>query len=271
VRFALSAGVFGLSPGTFEGTARLSLTTTDGRVYDSAALTGVSLVQLPVSLPPPPPLTLARGRLLRLPALGALPLDAGAQTATVLILEGTFTPRDTGAAETLAGPTAWRWTPEDVPGPDALRLALRTRAKGEAATLGSGERPGRFEGHVRMVVVAGRERVETSPVPLSLTLAPMSQAVHLDFTAGFEEGLALFGLADASREVRDRVVAVCRRDFAGLRVEFSESPPQTRSSTRPSSSAGGIPTASGCWAWRTRPSRTRTIVVWTSAWAAATR
>jgi hypothetical protein len=223
--FALSAGVFGLAPGTFEGTARLSLTTTDGRVYDSAALTGVSLVQLPVSLPPPPPLTLARGRVLRLPALGALPLDAGAQTATVLILEGTFTPRDTGAAETLAGPTAWRWTPEDVPGPDALRLALRTRAKGEAATLGSGERPGRFEGHVRMVVVAGRERVETAPVPLSLTLAPMSQAVHLDFTAGFEEGLALFGLADASREVRDRVVAVCRRDFAGLRVEFSESAP----------------------------------------------
>jgi hypothetical protein len=223
--FALGAGVFGLAPGTFEGTARLSLTTTDGRVYESAALPTVTLVQLPVALPPPPPLTLARGEILRLPAPGALPLDAGAQTATVLVLEGTFTPRDGGPPETLAGPTAWRWAPEDVPGPDTLRLSLRTRAADEAATLASGERPGRFEGQVRMVVRAGRAQSETAPVPLTLTLAPMRQAVVLDFTPGFEEGLALFGLADASREIRERVLAVCRRDYAGLRVTFSESPP----------------------------------------------
>ncbi len=223
--FALGAGVFGLAPGTFEGTARLSLTTTDGRVYESAALPAVTLVQLPVALPPPPPLTLSRGEVLRLPALGALPLDAGAQTATVLVLEGVFTPRDGGPPETLSGPTAWRWAPEDVPGPDAVRLSLRTRAAGETGTLAAGERPGRFDGQVHMVVRAGREHAETAPVPLTLTLAPMRQAVVLDFTPGFEEGLALFGLADASLEVRDRILAVCRRDFAGLRVTFSESPP----------------------------------------------
>ena len=229
--FGLGAGVLGLSPGVFEGRARLRVSLTDGRTYDSPWLEGVNLVQTPIVLAPPPPLRLARGGVLRVPAEGALPLDASAQTASVLILEGTFSPAGGEMPERWTGAAAWFWVPEDVPDDTELRLALRTQpgpadAPDDTATpRGPGTRAGHFSGTARLVVHAGRERVVTPAVPWEIDLLPMTQAVFLDFRPGFDEGLVLFGLAAASREIRDRVLAVCRRDFAGLRVEFSDAPP----------------------------------------------
>lgn len=219
--FTLAAGVFGLAPGRFRGRARLEVTPSGGRPVRSEWLEGVDVVQRPISLPPPPALRLARGEVARLPVRGALPLDAAAQTSTVLVLDGVFTPAGGGAPETWSDRP---WVPDAVPDAETLRLALRTQpGADERAPLGPP--PGRFDGEARIVLRAGRERVSTPPAPFTLEIAPATQHVYLDTTPGFEEGLADFGLAAAADDVRARIRAVCERDYAGLRVFFHDTPP----------------------------------------------
>jgi hypothetical protein len=220
--FSAPALAFGLDVGRFEGRARLLI---EGPApAQSAWLTNVTIVQDPPELPPPPPLTISRGRTLRLEARGALPLDAAAQTSTAVRLVGTFQP-DTGAAY----PLDLHWMPEDVEPGRSVRLALRTR--GEAIpgdtppAPGPGLRPGRFTGEIGLVVRVGRAVVRSEPVPWTLTVERDHQAVHLDVRPGFRDGLARFGLAAAESAVLERILAVCVRDFDGLRLDCATTPP----------------------------------------------
>ena len=231
---ALPAGLFGLSPGVFRGKLRLVDTSAEGHVYEGPWVEAVALRQTGPRMLVPPPFTLSRGESVTVPIWGALPADGPAQTASYLALVGRFTGtypdgRPFEIAYDAAHPLLW--APDDVPDSRTLRLALRTTpgpmdaAPGEGVPVGLGTQPGHFEGSATLIVLLGRERVVTAPAPFVFDVGPARQAVYLDYTAGFDEGLRLFGLEAAREAVIARIHAVCERDFAGLRVRFVETPP----------------------------------------------
>lgn len=220
--FASPADAFGLTPGEFEGRARLVLEGPSSAV--TPWLDHVSITTVDPELPPPPPSTLRRGTSIRLETRGALPLDAAAQTSTLVHLVGEHRTLD-GARTPV---DAW-WVPEDIDPGRSFRLALRTRIAAETgaspALVGPPWWPGTFTGMLSVTLRVGREAVTSLAVPFSLTLAPEAQAVFIDVRPGFADGLARFGLEAAAPAIIDRVLAVCARDFSGLRVSCSASPP----------------------------------------------
>jgi hypothetical protein len=54
---------------------------------------------------------------------------------------------------------------------------------------------------------------------------PAKQVVHVKYLPAFGAALETFGLSGVEREIRNRIRAVLERDYDGVRIEFSESPP----------------------------------------------
>lgn len=215
----LRPGALGLAPGRFDGAARLITITPDGTERASGPRR-LALTQGPprvVALTPDPA---ARGQIIRLRGAGLLPGDPNAETATVVRAEGQFTP-----AGLPTEAVRFTFVPERWLDHTDVQLAVRSVRGPDGALVGFGARPGRFEGQVQVELFAGQERALSTPVPVRFDIGPPAQFVYLRYLPGFRDGLAQFGLAGAEAELRAQILAVCRRDFAGLRVHFDELPP----------------------------------------------
>lgn len=231
--FYLGAHAFPLAAGVFEGEAVLRTTNAAGEVQETPPRTvllgyrGPRVDRLGVvgqPLPEGPPAA-ARGQVLRLLGRGLLPNDAEARTATLVHAEGTFTP--TGADPDRGEPeyTSLTFIPEVWIDDGEVRLPLRTRLDAEGRPAGLGARAGRFEGKVQVELHAGARRWRSPPRDLAFVVQPPTQMVYLRYLPGFLDGVARFGLLGAEADLRARILAVCHRDYAGLRVRFVETPP----------------------------------------------
>ncbi len=222
----LDHGLFGIHPGSFEGLAWIESVAADGTSRVSEALDPVRLRQQAPAVEAVGPRRAARGQIVTVRGRGMLPNDPARETATLLRAEGTFVPADGGPPVDLGGPRALKLLPETWIDDTEVRVALRTRFDPATGSLtGLGSRAGQFRGTLAVEILAGRDRFAAAPVPFAFEIAPPTQQVYLEYQPGFTEGLALFGLLGAEKAVRDRVLAVCRRDYAGVRVEFNEIPP----------------------------------------------
>lgn len=216
-RVFLDPGALGLQPGRFVGQAQLRTRSATGE--GETPLLDVAFSQGPPQVGGLSPDHAARGQSITLRGTGFLPGDANARTATLVHAVGTFGPADGEGApvDLLLLPEAWIDNGE-------VRLALRT-VLGPEGPAGFGASPGRFVGQIWVELLAGFDRVESAPVHATFTVDPASQWVRLVYLPGFREGLARFGLAGGEARLRALILAVCERDYAGLRVFFGETPP----------------------------------------------
>ncbi len=215
----LAPAALGLSGGTFEGHARLRTQAADGTLRDSGPLT-LAFEQHGPRLDALAPLHAARGQVLTLSGSGFLPNEPAEETATLVRAEGVFSP-------TLGEPypVSVALLPETWVDHTEVRLGLRTQLDDEGRPVGWGATAGVFEGTLTAELLAGGERASTAPMPLRFEFAPATQVVHLRYLRGFRDALATFGLAGAEGDLRTRVLQVCHRDYAGLRVHFTEQRP----------------------------------------------
>lgn len=79
---------------------------------------------------------------------------------------------------------------------------------------------GTFEGTARPVVEFESERVTGSDTPVTLGIGYVKQIVWLKFLPSYVESLRKFGLRAAETRVRDRVIEVVSRDYAGVNLEL---------------------------------------------------
>ncbi|PKN57104.1 MAG: hypothetical protein CVU56_12770 [Deltaproteobacteria bacterium HGW-Deltaproteobacteria-14] len=173
--------------------------------------------------------TTARGRWLGATGRGLLPLDAAAETASVLVFDGVFTPLR-GAPEDHTGPDAWALPVEAVEGNTVGWVALRSQPDLDGGLAGLGARAGRFEGTVTLRVAARFgllqvDEVRSDPLPIALDVTPPRQEVELRVLPGFDEALALFGLEAEREAVLARILAVLERDYAGVNIGFAYAAP----------------------------------------------
>lgn len=222
----LRPAAVGLAAGRFEGRARLRTEAADGTVRESAPI-GLTFEQGAPRVDTLDPLRATRGQVLTLRGRGFLPNEPGAESATLVRAEGIFHPTFGDPA-----PVALALLPETWVDNSEVRLALRTRLETvvdgdevRQVPVGLGTTPGVFDGTLTMELMAGSERVRAEPVPLRFEVTGAAQTVYLRYLPGFRDALVDFGLADAEADIRARVLEVCRRDYAGLRVYFTERQP----------------------------------------------
>ena len=218
--FYLSPGVLGLQPGRFVGAVTLAVAPAEGGEVESASLPLV-LVQHGPRVDALAPAAATRGQVVHLRGEGFVRNDPAADTATLVRARGVFTP--VGGAPQQA---EFTFVPEAWIDNNEIQLALRSRQDAAGALIGIGATPGVFEGALAVEIFAGFDRASSPPLEgVRFEIGPPAQAVSLRYQPSFLEGLELFGLSGAFDDLRARVLAVCARDYAGLRVTFYEGPP----------------------------------------------
>ncbi len=218
--FTLTADVFGIRPGAFEGTVTVVNVTHAG---DETASDPLAVPSLPLERPfvgDLGPATASRGQRVTATGRGLLPPDGLLQAATLLVFDGTFDPVR-GADQTWTGVDALAVYPDDHDGNRAASLVLRVATDISGQLVGLGHTPGVFEGTVTPVLVAGPDRVTGVGRPVTLTIAPQLQVVWLRLLAGFDDALFEFGLHAEREAVARRLLEVVSRDYEGVNIAFT--------------------------------------------------
>ncbi|MCA9518877.1 MAG: hypothetical protein KC635_28270, partial [Myxococcales bacterium] len=225
VAFTLTPDILGIVPGRFDGTVTVIDVHRNGAETRSAplGLEGVTLAAPRVDAMTP--LAASRGQWITVTGQGFTAPDGLLQTATVLELAGTFRAAATGGVSDLTGARALTLVPDLVEGNDTLGAVLRVTADGSGQLAGIGAAPGRFTGTVSALLFFGADAVRGQPLPVTFDVLPQRQLVYLKLLPGFEQALAEFGLLVEKDAVVDRILAVLTRDYEGVNIAFTLTPP----------------------------------------------
>lgn len=217
--FALTPDVLGIVPGTFSGELRVVNTALDGTTTTSAPLT-VNLPLEPPRVEAVEPLAASRGQWIRIRGRGFTPADGLLQAATVLLLEGTFTPRG-GQPTTLQGPSALSLVPDLQLDNQLISAVLRVERDTDGNLSGLGLVPGRFEGTITPVLLLGPDLVRGTPAPLAFDVLPQLQVIYMRALPSFDDALTEFGLLAEKDAVKERIMEVVTRDYQGVNIAFT--------------------------------------------------
>lgn len=224
--FAFSPKVAGIKPGAFTGTVTVinkqtglaPLAAPPGNVtYDVVTpqiFSMVPAVAAPASPGDPPAASL--GQFVFVRGGGFVGGEPGALTEVEIV--GTFA--RTGGPSV---PVSLTLIPEFVEGRLVRYVVNTDDALGQALDLRT--QTGTFTGTARPVTSYGATVVRGVAVQTSFALAPVKQVVHLQFQPSYVEGLRDFGLRAVHRQIRDRILEVCKRTYAGVNVDFRLEPP----------------------------------------------
>lgn len=223
VFFTASSG-FGILPGSLNGEAWLRETTRDGTVWESPSIALRLLIQPPVVAGLEPPAA-SRGQWVEVVGRGFLPADD--RGGTLLRLDGEFLPDDGSPPAPLQG---WELFPDEHLDSGRLRIAFRTEVTSsgtERVLTGLAANPGRFRGTITPVISWDRSEVEGVPYEEGFVIAPTHQVIYIKYLPGFTVSLnRSWGLKNVERQVRQRVLEVCRRDYAGINISFTDERPR---------------------------------------------
>jgi hypothetical protein len=209
---------WGLSPGLFEGEARLinqgHAATIEG------ALTPARFSYSPPSITALSKTAISRGELLTLKGEGFVGGEAGG--FTTVTFRGTFEPYNT-----LEAPTSWASLslPVEWASGDTLTLFLSPQLDERCGGEELGARSGVLLGELWVTTSLGQEVVDGPPLPLELEIKPARQVVYVELLPSFVDSLRLFGLRNVSGQVVEAVLRVVERDYEGVNLELRREPP----------------------------------------------
>jgi hypothetical protein len=217
--FTLTPDVLGVLPGRFVGQVRVVNTALGGAVTSSDALP----VDLPLQAPlieSLQPTAASRGQWIRIQGRGFTAPDGLLQAATVLVLEGIFTPLG-GPATALSGPSALVLVPDLQLDNRHISAVLRVERDTDGRLSGLGLLPGRFDGSISPVLLLGPDLVRGEGHPLVFDVLPQRQIVYIRALPAFDDALAEFGLLAEKEAVKARMLEVVTRDYQGINIAFT--------------------------------------------------
>jgi hypothetical protein len=219
--FAFDPRIAGIEPGQFRGTVRLRNVGRGGAMTSSEAhVVDYTTVEPAIFSVAPAAASLGQYVDIRGGGFVGPELPGEPVTTTTIELDGTFTTSGEGGS-----PTAVRFSvvPSFVSGPLVRYVLNEDDALGRRLDLR--RTAGTFQGTVRPIVSRGEVVVRGDASPASLGVAPVRQVVWLRFQPAYTESLRKFGLRAADAHIRARVLAVARRDFEGVNIDFRTEPP----------------------------------------------
>ena len=225
VLFPFSPYIAGIQPGSFNGT--VLLVNRHGPLAGSAELESASLPTANDLVEPTlfsfSPAQASLGQYVDIAGGGFVGVPTGGATGsklelTTIELSGSFTP--SGGSPASANLSI---VPEFVSGQLVRYVLAEEDALGQAVDLR--HTTGTFTGTARPVVDFGSDTVLGSATPVTLGVAAVKQIVWLRFLPSYVESLRHFGLRAADARVRERVLAVADRDYAGVNLELRSERP----------------------------------------------
>lgn len=217
--FPFAPWIAGLEPGTFQGEVGLVNRHADGVLEPSTRLP-LTVDLVPAQIFRFTPGSASLGQIIQIEGGGFVGGAApGGTYNTSVELEGTFTP--TGGSPAAVSATI---IPEFVAGP-LLRYTLNEEDD-VGSRLDLRAVAGQFTGRARPVVRAPGVAAQAGDfTPVTFAIAPVRQVIHLVFLPTYVESLRHFGLRALDARIRDRVLEVARRDYAGVNVDFRTEEP----------------------------------------------
>jgi hypothetical protein len=216
VAFAFAPAIAGIEPGPFSGTV------TARNVFAAGADQPAGTLPLAVTIVKPEitgvsPTAASLGQLVDVTG-GGFVGDA-ADEVTLLHLVGSFVPDGGGNA----APVDLMLVPHFSDGTRLRYVLDEADALGRLIDLR--RISGRFSGTATPIARKGHVEVAGAAAPAALAIAPVKQVVYVRFLPSYSDSLRLYGLANADALVRQRILAVAARDYAGVNVEFRDAPP----------------------------------------------
>jgi len=221
---SLTPDLFGIRPGRFVGTLRVVNQVPQQQDVPSNAVGGVTLEYGPAVIDAVAPTNVRRGQRVVVSGRGLVPTDSALEATTLILLDGTFTPRS-GPPLDLTGSAAMALFPDGFRGGTTMEYVLRVALDPDGQPQGLGLVPGVFQGSAVPLLLYGQDRVRGTGMGLTLTVEPQLQVVHVEFLPSFDDALEKFGLAAVGDRVRARILEVCARDYEGVSIRFQEAAP----------------------------------------------
>ena len=220
----LTPDLFGVRAGTFSGEVRVR-----NELFTVLAATSSALVLNALKVEVPEisavvPLAASRGQRVDVFGLGLLPTDGVLEAGSLFVLEGRFTPAR-GPVESWVGDNVRALFPDFHEGNTLAGVVLRATKEQDGSLGGFGFNPGRFDGVMTPIVFFGAESIVGQGRTLVFDVLPPRQMIYLKFLPAFEDALVRFGLAVERNAIEERIIDVLKRDYAGINVGFSKSPP----------------------------------------------
>ncbi len=254
--FAFSPRIAGIHPGQFMGEVTLRNEHADGevRTSDGQPLTAelvptrVTAVSNAADADEGEPTVGTLGKRLVVSGGGFVGPDDG---GTLLHFSGDYTHDETSTSQ----PLTFDVIPEYVDGRTVRYVINEEDALGRAIELRQAR--GEFSGALTPSIGFDGQIVEGEGTPVSFRLEPVKQVVFVQWNPTYVESLRLFGLRALDAAVRERVLAVLRRDYAGVNVEFRTEPPEDYALYSTIEIAGPDPNGLGLLGYDNTPGKDR--------------
>ncbi|MBK8237763.1 MAG: hypothetical protein IPK74_19705 [Deltaproteobacteria bacterium] len=217
--FPFSPRIVGLSSGTFSGLVYLRNAHQSGEVIDGDADAEVEYELIPTEITAAGTSSGSGASLGQYIDIDGGGFVGGEEGLTTVVLSGTFTPD--GAPE--GAPVELELVPEFVDGRRVRYVINEDDGLGTAIDVRVDA--GSFDGTIAPRVAFESEEVLGVPTPFAFAILPVRQVVWVRFLPSYVESLRLFGLRALDSMIRERILAVLRRDYESINIEFREEEP----------------------------------------------
>ncbi len=207
--FAFSPKIAGIEAGQFVGSVEVVNKMPSGPEAADPVDVTFDLVESQVFRVSPTAVSL--GQFVNIEGGGFVGGEAGASTE--LDLNGTFMRADGAQA-----PVAMTLIPEFAAGKLVRYVVNTDDALGMAIDLRKDT--GTFSGTIRPTTIYQGKTVVGRSTAVTLAIAPIKQVVFLDFRPDYVEGLRDFGMRAVDSRVRERILTVVNRAYAGVNMDF---------------------------------------------------
>jgi len=213
-RFPFSPKIAGIKPGTFTGKVQIvNKQTAQNEIAAAATTAQFTLVTSQVFSVDPPAASLGQYVFVH----GGGFVGGEPNAVTQVELAGTFA--KTGGS---AVPVQMDLIPEWVEG-NLVRYVVNTDdALGHALDLYHDT--GHFTGTMTPIVSYGSDTVKGVALNVAFDIAPVKQVVYLHYQSAYVEELRDFGMRAVDNKIRERILAVCNKAYAGVNIEFRSDP-----------------------------------------------
>jgi len=226
--FVLSPTTLGVYPGTFTGTMRLENHVSHGVAVAplaSAELQGATFRVEPAAIYGFTPQVVRRGQKVNVSGRGFVPADPVGETATLVVLDGSFKTED-GKEMAYTGKDTMLLFPEAFTGNTGLEVVLRVTVDVEGKLQGLGLIPGMFTGTAYAEVFSGGDSHVGDGFDFTIQVGKQLQIVYVKYLPSFDDAFHDFGLYEVRDAVKQRILERCNRDYAAFNVQFVDARPE---------------------------------------------
>ncbi len=255
VAFPFAPEIAGIRPGSFQGSVRIVNRhgTAAGGVELQALPADVAYDMLRTMISSVSPSVASLGQYVDVRGAGFVGVAGSSSDPsaplTTLQLDGTFLMdgQTTGTSVSVS------LVPEYVSG-NLVRYVLSDQDElGQSMDLR--QAAGSFTGSIKPIIRYGEDTLEGDGASVSFSVAHVKQVVWVNFLPAYIGSLRQFGLRAVDQRIRDRVMAVAARDYAGVNIEFRTERPTDFAQYAQVDISGPDPNGSGLLGYDNTPGK----------------